>query len=91
MTIPSRHKVDLLAFQYLFAIDEVFQEFVESMSNMQVPIGIRRTIMQDETFGSVGFGLRREFAVEVVFFPEGLNLRFSDGSVGSLVKARVWQ
>ena len=58
-------------------------------THVQVSVGIRRSIVQDKSLLALG-GLR-EFFVELMFLPKGLQFWFSLDSVGSLRKVRFWE
>ena len=56
MAIPTRYIVNLLAAQYLVSVDEIFQNFVECVTTMEITVGIRRSIVQHKSLGARFFG-----------------------------------
>ena len=56
VAVPARDIGRILADHLLGPVDDVLQDFVQRMADMQMAIGIRRPIMQDE-FLAPGCGL----------------------------------
>jgi hypothetical protein len=48
VAIPARHIGRIKTAQGLGFDDDVLQDFVDGMTDMNIPVGIRRAIMQDE-------------------------------------------
>mmetsp|Transcript_46626 Transcript_46626/g.97979 ORF Transcript_46626/g.97979 Transcript_46626/m.97979 type:complete len:293 (+) Transcript_46626:2230-3108(+) len=84
VTIPSRHVVHLLPFQNLMPIDEILEKLVQRVSDVQVAVGVRRSVVEDEPLGAAGFGIGREFGVEVRRGPVRLQFRFALDGIGTL-------
>mmetsp|Transcript_30728 Transcript_30728/g.58301 ORF Transcript_30728/g.58301 Transcript_30728/m.58301 type:complete len:243 (+) Transcript_30728:2425-3153(+) len=84
VTVPSGNVMDLLPAQHLMPVDEILQQFVEGVSDVQVSIGVGRTIMQDELFSVVRGGIGGEFGVEVGGLPVFLEFGLAFDGVGAL-------
>ena len=48
VTVPARHVVGILAHHGLGSADHVFQDLVERVPDMEMPVGIRRAVMKHE-------------------------------------------
>mmetsp|Transcript_37946 Transcript_37946/g.79475 ORF Transcript_37946/g.79475 Transcript_37946/m.79475 type:complete len:239 (-) Transcript_37946:980-1696(-) len=84
MAVPSGNVMDLLPTQHLMTVDEILQQFVEGVSDVQVSVGVRRTVVKDELFGVVGGGIGGEFGVEVGGLPVLLEFGLAFDGVGTL-------
>jgi hypothetical protein len=43
--------VDLLPLDDLMSVDEIFEQLIQSVTDVQIPIGVRWTVVQDESLG----------------------------------------
>ena len=84
VTIPSGDIVHLLALEDLMAVDEVLQELVEGMANVQVAIGVRRSVVKDVPLGAGLLGIGAQLVVQINRFPVLLQLRLALDGVGAL-------
>lgn len=89
MAVPAGHIVHLLPIEYLLAIDEILEYFVERVSAVQIPIGVGRAIVQNEA-GAVRC-LVREALVEIQGLPKGLQLWLALNRIGPLREGSLWQ
>ncbi len=48
MTIPSGSKTNSFALKVVVFDDDIFEYFIECMADMDLSVGIRRTVMQCE-------------------------------------------
>ncbi len=67
MAIPTGHIGRILAEQALRPHDDVLQNLVERMAHMQVAIGVRRAVVQDETLAPLARFAQR--AVQILVLP----------------------
>ncbi len=80
MAVPPRD-IDSIEAAHLAALDDhVLQDLIESGPQMNVPVGVRGTIMQDVT-GAI-LGTLPQPLVKPHLFPPRQNLRFTLGEVG---------
>ena len=48
VTVPARHIIRIVPGHLLRAGNEIFQDFVERMTDMDIAVGIRRAVMEHE-------------------------------------------
>ena len=53
VAVPARHIGRVLAEHLLRAVDDVLQDLVQRVAEMEVAIGVRRPVMQDEFFAAL--------------------------------------
>mmetsp|Transcript_19183 Transcript_19183/g.41683 ORF Transcript_19183/g.41683 Transcript_19183/m.41683 type:complete len:204 (-) Transcript_19183:286-897(-) len=87
VTIPTGDVMDLLSVQCLFAIDKIFENFVQRVPAMETSVRIRRSIVQNETVFRCFRGCLREFVVQPVLLPEFLDFWFSLDRICSLTES----
>ncbi len=91
MIVPTRHIRDLLPLENLVPVDAIFQKLVQRMANVQVAVGIERSMVEDKLLGvllSYCFG---EFGVEGGGELVRLELRFLDRGFGALREGSLWK
>lgn len=66
------------------SIDKVFQKLVERVTNVQIAVGVGRTVVQDESWCGAGCGICGEFGVEFGRGPVLLDFRLAFFRVGAL-------
>lgn len=88
VAVPAGDVVDLFAVQDLLAIDEIFEDFVERVTAVQIAIGVGRTIVQNVALRAGLFGSLGDSVVQINLFPVRLQLGLALGSVGALGKGR---
>ncbi len=77
VAIPAGNVRRVLAEQRLGADDDVLQHLVHRMAHMDIAIGVRRAIMEDEALAAGTGGAQP--AVQIVGMPLGENRRFLGG------------
>ena len=75
VAVPPGHVVRIVAEHLLAARDDILQNLVEGVPDMDIAIGVRRPVMQDE-FVSV-LGGRAQLPVKVALFPARQNFRLT--------------
>jgi len=53
MAIPAGHVAHLTALKQLVLVNEIFEDLVECVADVQIAIGVRRPVMQDELLSSI--------------------------------------
>ena len=56
VAIPAGHIIGVAALHLFGPVDDILQDLVERMSDMQVSVGVGRSVMQDERVASPGLG-----------------------------------
>ena len=77
MTIPARHIRRVKACQLPTFDDHVLEYFIDDMTNVDITVGVRRTIVQDE-FGPPA-GLLTNVLIKPLLVPAGQHLRLAFG------------
>ena len=89
MTVPTRNVGCIKATECARFNDDIFQCFINRMSEMNITIGIGRTIMQNKLFTSSAS--RSNLLIEIFIMPFFENTRLSLGEIGAHWKCRVRQ
>lgn len=53
MAIPAGHVAHLTTLKQLVLVNEIFEDLVECVADVQIAIGVRRPVMQDELLSSI--------------------------------------
>ena len=89
VTVPARDIVRVLALHLLGAVDGVFKDFIQRVTNVKVTICVGRAIMQHELLApSAGLANLSE---QIHFFPLGLNLRLANSQIAPHWEIGLWQ
>ena len=83
MTIPTRHVADFFAAQHLVAVDKVFEDLVEGVTDVELSVGVGRAVVEDE---QVAWVIVREAIVYFLICPKFLQFWFALGGVGAHIK-----
>ncbi len=88
VAIPSGHVISVLPKHLLAAVDDVLENLIECVTDMQMPVGVRRSVMEDEFLAAL-----RRFAnpaVEIRFLPAGEDfwLAFRKAGLHGKIRAR---
>ena len=75
MAVPSRDIVRIVAEHLLAARDDILQNLIEGVPDMDIAIGVGRTVMQDEFVAA--FRGRAELPVQIALFPASQDLRLA--------------
>ena len=89
VTVPAGNIVGVLAQHLLGTVDHILENLVEGVADMQVAIGVRRPVMEDE-----GLAAARIFAQQVEEadgLPSGEDVRFALGKAGAHGKGGIRQ
>ncbi len=54
VTIPARHINGIITRHLFGADDDILQDFIQRGADMNIPVGIRRPIMQNEGLAAFG-------------------------------------
>ncbi len=81
MSVPARDVRGAISSHPLVLGDEVLKNLVEGRADMDVGIGVRRSVVQDEKRAFLRLG--HEFPVKVHFTPHLQEAWFPFGQVGS--------
>ncbi len=87
VTVPARHVRRIEAVQRLRLDDDVFQYLVDRMTDVNVAIGIRRAVVQDEFFRALT--RLADTLIELFFLPLLQPLRLALGKVAAHGESRV--
>ena len=79
MGIPAREEFRIVTAHKMTADNEILDDPVHGCAGMQVIVGIRRTVMQDER--CLSLMPLYDFMVEILLFPFCQNARFLLGEV----------
>ncbi len=72
--IPARYIGGIVAPGEFIFQDDILQDLVQSMAQMDLPVGIRRSVMQDEfLMARMGF---QSFFIDIILLPEFQESRF---------------
>jgi hypothetical protein len=77
--VPAGHERRAVAAHAVGAHNDVLERLVERVPDVDVAVGVGRSVVQDEV--AVGRGLGEHLAVQVNLAPEGLPARFLFGQV----------
>lgn len=72
-------------------VDKILEEFVQRVTNVQIAVGVGRTVVQYKSFGVTSLGIRGEFGVQIGRGPVALKFRFANGGIGALIEGRLGQ
>ena len=75
MAVPTRHIVGILAQHLLGAGDDVLQDLVERVADMEMAVGVGRSVVEDELLPALGVG--SQSGVDVELLPALENLRLA--------------
>ena len=75
VAVPSRDIVRIVAEHLLAARDDILQNLIEGVPDMDIAIGVGRTVMQDEFVAA--FRGRAELPVQIALFPASQDLRLA--------------
>ena len=89
VAIPPRHVVRVFAHHLLRAIDDVLQDFVERGTDMEMAVGVRRAIVQDELLAAAA--LLAQPLVELHLGPALEELGLALGQAGTHREVRLGQ
>ena len=88
VAIPPRHVISVLSEHLLAAVDDVLENLIECVTDVQMPVGVGWSVMEDELLAA----LRRfaDPAVEVRFLPAGEDfwLAFRKAGLHGKIRAR---
>ena len=87
MTVPARHIRRIKASQGLASQDDVFQDFIDGMTDMDIAIGIRRAVMQDKFRPALHFFT--QFLITLLFIPAFQPFRLAFGQIAAHGKRRI--
>jgi len=54
VAVPARHVIGIVAEHLLAARHDVLENFIERVADMDVAVGVRRAVMQDEFLAALG-------------------------------------
>ena len=75
VAVPAGHIVGILAQHLLGAGDDVLQDLVERVADMEMAVGVGRSVVEDELLPALGVG--PQFGVDVELLPALEYLRFA--------------
>ena len=87
MTVPARHIRCIKASQGLASQDDVFQDFIDGMTDMDIAIGIRRAVVQDKFRPALHFFA--QFLITLLLIPAFQPFRLAFGQIASHGKRRI--
>ena len=76
MTIPARHIIGIFPQHGLRAVNHIFQNFIQRMTDMQLAIGIGRAIMQHKFRGISPFCPQSFIQIQLLPMRQNLGLFF---------------
>jgi len=81
VAVPARHIARIKAVDGVTFDDDVFQDFINRVTDVDVAIGIRRAVVQNKCWSTVtGFS---DFLIEAVCLPLLEHLRLTVGKVAA--------
>ena len=80
VAIPTRNIRRIETAQRFRFDNNVFQDFIDGMADMQIAVGIRRPVVQNEFIAAGAGGANR--GVQIFFLPALHLLRFALGQIG---------
>ncbi len=83
VAVPARHVVDVVAHQEFRTDDEVLEDLVQRMANMDIAVGVGRSVVQHEQRRARGLTRLAHGVVEIGRFPGLEHFRLKLGQAGA--------